>query len=228
MRALLLIALLSLAGAAPASETIATLVRMQGEVHVLPLKGFRKEPATEGQSLAVGQAVLTTADSSAVVEFGDGSRVALDSETRLALPGPEEWRQQGGKAYYRLESRNRRGRTVRTEFSVIGVKGTEFLVKDAADGRAVALAEGNVALESPEGRYKLYREKQRQAFEDYVQQQREAFQAYKERVQREFVGYARSFAMDSGRMATFSGNEATTGTISEDLQQDIQRLRDRL
>ncbi|MFB6259119.1 MAG: FecR domain-containing protein, partial [Thiohalorhabdaceae bacterium] len=234
--------LLLLAGAAWGAEgdcqgedALAWIAKTQGKVQVLPAEGFRKEQAKPCRALAEGDMVLTGEEATAVVAFDEASKVAMDGGTKLEIIDPEEVRQEGGKAYYRLQEGSTRGRQVRTEFSVIGVKGTEFLVSDTETAGALAMAEGEVEVTAPEGEFKLYEEKQAEAFDAYKQRQqegieaqREAFQQYKEQVRREFVEYAESFSLGSGKMATFADGEATTGKVSEELEKDMQRLRDLL
>ncbi|MFA9462063.1 FecR domain-containing protein [Thiohalorhabdus methylotrophus] len=229
MRLVLLLSLLVLhcPGTVLAEDTgrVATIVGIQGTVEVLPAQGFRREPARKGMHLEPGDAVLTGGQGSAVVRFPDDSRVALDGSTRLTLNGPDQWHQEGGKAYYRVESRSHEGRTVRTDYSVIGVKGTEFLVGDESETRAVALQEGDVEIRAPEGRFELYQSKRRSEFESFMKERREEFARYREKVRREFQEYTRSFRLRTGGMATFEGNQATKAPISEALAEDIQRLR---
>ena len=218
------------------SDGLGQVARAEGRVQVLPAEGFRKEPAEVGRALARGDMVLTGAEARAVLAFADGSRVAMNGETKLEMLDPGEVRQEGGKAFYRIRKGASQGRQVRTEFSVIGVKGTEFLVSDASDAKAVAMAEGEVEVAAPDdGQFKLYREKQQDAFDAYRQRQqqgveeyRQEFEQYKQRVRREFVEYARSFSLGGGKMATFGDGEATTGEVNEELEQDIRRLRDLL
>jgi hypothetical protein len=211
------------------------IVSTEGRVRLVPGGGFRKEPAKPGHALGAGDLVLTAEHAGAVLAFRDGSRVAMDATTKLEVVDPGELRQSGGRALYRVQSGSAEGRKVRTEFSVIGVKGTEFLVSDTGDAKAVAMAEGEVAIEAPEGAFKLYREKQTDAFESFKERQqqgvetmRQEFEAYKRQVRREFVDYVRSFSLGSGKMATFGDGEATTGEVSDDMQEAIQRLRERL
>lgn len=218
-----------------ADASLGEVVRTEGEVRVLPAEGFRKEPADAGRPLFRGDMVLTRDEAAAVLAFADGSRVAMDAEAKLEVVDPGELRQAGGKAYYRIRSGSAEGRQVRTAFSVIGVKGTEFLVSDTGDARAVAMAEGEVEIAAPEGQFKLYRKKQADEFADYRRRQQEGvaeykqeFEQYKEKVRREFVDYVDSFSLGSGKMATFGDGEATTGAVSEELETDIQRLRNLL
>lgn len=236
--------LLSAGGALAAGDTLqeapeehddglGEVVRADGRVQVLPARGFRKEPAEAGHALNQGDMVLTGDEARAVLAFADGSRVAMNGETKLEVLGPGAMRQEGGQVLYRIRKGSSQGRQVRTEFSVIGVKGTEFLVSDTGGARAVAMAEGEVEVAAPDdGRFKLYREKQQDEFDAYRQRQRQGmedyrqeFEQYKERVRREFVEYARSFSLGGGNMATFGDGEATTGKVSEEFEKEIQRLR---
>jgi len=224
------------ADAEKTGEGVGQVARAEGRVQVLPAKGFRKEPAEAGRALAQGDMVLTGNEAQAVLAFADGSKVAMNGGTKLEVLDPGEVRQEGGKAFYRIRQSASQGRQVRTEFSVIGVKGTEFLVSDTGEAKAVAMAEGEVEVAAPDdGRFELYREKQADEFDAYRQRQqqgmddyRQEFEQYKQRVRREFVEYARSFSLGTGKMATFGDGEATTGAVSEELEQDIQRLRDLL
>lgn len=238
---LLLMAVSAWGGDSPpqAMEGLATIAKKDGQVQIVPKQGFRKKPAETGQTLRQGDLVLTGEAATAVVAFRESSKVALDGGTKLELVDPGEVRQEGGKAYYRLREGNVEGRQVRTGFSLIGVKGTDFLVSDTEDSQAVAMDDGEVALTAPEGQFKLYQEKEAEAFESYKEKQRraaeqfrererKAFERYKDRIQREFLEYTESFALKTGRKATFEGKEATTGPVGDDLKQAMQRLQDLL
>lgn len=239
---LLLLAAGSAWGGEPATEEedgLATIVKKAGQVQIIPEQGFRKKTAKTGKSLVQGDLILTGEEATAVVAFRDRSKVALDGGTKLELIDPGEVRHEEGKAYYRLREGSVEGRQVRTGFSLIGVKGTEFLVSDSEGERTVAMDDGEVELTAPEGEFKLYREKEAQAFESYKEKrrraveqfrerERQAFERYKDRIRREFLEYTESFSLKTGKKATFDGQEATTGPIGDELKQDMQRLRNLL
>lgn len=209
-------------------EALARLAKVQGTVHVLAEGSIRKRLGEVGQALAVGDQVLTLDDGRAVVAFRDGSRVALDGDTKLRLQEGRAVDQGQGQAYYRVERRSTQGFQVKTGFAVIGVKGTRFLVRDEGGegegARAVAMREGRVGVEALKGEFELYKRKQRAAFERFKQQRRQEFEAYKERQREEFVGYVRSFELGDGRAVTFDGSKALSGEVSEALDSDMDRL----
>jgi len=185
-------------------KVIATVVKMQGQAKLLPAKSIKKHTLKVGERLSAGDRLLTYSDSSAVLKFNDDSVVVLDENTRLLLASRTLLDQETGEVYYRIEKRTKnRGLQVKTPFSIIGIKGTEFIVNFEASGR-IALNEGVIAITSPQKKFELYREQKMDAFKKYQQQQQEGFEAYKKRTEEQVAAYLVSFDLYTRKMLTFT------------------------
>jgi len=118
----------------------ATLIAFSGTVEIQWADGTSTVSPSVGDQLNAADSVATSANSSAIVEFADGSRIFLDPETSVALNTISSFDQNGMiDTSFRLrggrvESRVIPGGTPETRFRVLtppaiaAVKGTDFNV----------------------------------------------------------------------------------------------------
>jgi len=185
------------------SAAVAVVLKMEGKAKLLPANSLKKHRLKVGEHVAAGDQLFTYADSSAVLKFNDASVVVLDENARLLLHSELSLQQKSGAVYYRIEKRSRSGGLkVETPFSIIGIKGTEFIVDFKGSGR-IALNEGVVAVTSPQERFELYRQREMSDFERYQQQQDRGFKAYKRRIEEQIAAYLVSFDLQRQQMLTF-------------------------
>ena len=135
----------------------ATLIEIVGTVEVLRADGTSIDAPNPGDSLNAADSIITGANSSAIVEFADGSRIFLDPETTVVLNTISSFDQNGMiDTSFRLrggrvESRVIPGRSPETRFRVLtppaiaAVKGTDFNVTYQADAKKT-LAEVSTGL----------------------------------------------------------------------------------
>ena len=135
----------------------ATLIEIIGTVEIRRADGTTVDSPSPGDSLNAADSIITGANSSAIVEFADGSRILLDPETTVILNTISSFDQNGMiDTSFRLrggrvESRVIPGRTPETRFRVLtppaiaAVKGTDFNVAYQADARKT-LAEVSTGL----------------------------------------------------------------------------------
>jgi hypothetical protein len=106
-----------------------------------------------GQRLAAGDAVITSANTRAVIRFtDDGSTVRLDRSSQLSIVGPGVNRNalvktvnlELGDVWASITRQNERNFQVRTPAGVAAVKGTEFIVRVDGNGTTVITLEGVV------------------------------------------------------------------------------------
>jgi hypothetical protein len=106
-----------------------------------------------GQRLAAGDAVITSANTRAVIRFtDDGSTVRLDRSSQLSIVGPGVDRNalvktvnlELGDVWASVTRQGERNFQVRTPAGVAAVKGTEFIVRADATGTTVITLEGVV------------------------------------------------------------------------------------
>jgi len=135
----------------------ATLISFSGTVEIRRADGTSDTSPDPGNQLNAADSVATSANSSAIVEFADGSRIFLDPETTVTLNTisshdqngmiDTSFRLRGG----RVESRVIPGATPETRFRVLtppaiaAVKGTDFNVAYEPDNKKT-LAEVSTGL----------------------------------------------------------------------------------
>ncbi len=135
----------------------ATLVSFSGTVEIRRADGTSNTSPGPGDQLNAADSVTTSANSSAIVEFADGSRIFLDPETTVTLNTISSFDQNGMiDTSFRLrggrvESRVIPGAAPETRFRVLtppaiaAVKGTDFNVAYEPDNRKT-LAEVSTGL----------------------------------------------------------------------------------
>jgi hypothetical protein len=128
------------------------------------------------------------------------------------------------------------GVEIKTRLSVIGVKGTRFLVSDQNDSVDVVLDQGVVEITSTQGPIELYRETSTnqpalETFDQYVKQHTEGiageqarFDRYKTQVHREFVAYVENLTLAAGKSLATQGHIAVERRISSNEAQAIEAL----
>lgn len=186
------------------------MLHKQGEV-----RGIK---ASSGDILKAQDILRTKRNSNAVIQLIDGSTIVLQEQSSLHLKGLQSLSLEEGTVLFDIRKRGQsKGLTVATKTAVIGVKGTQFLVKDEDNQVDVYLNEGNVEINPIEGSFKHYKAVTTASFDEYSQQMMQEFQQEKEKMQqgiedmkREFVDYLNSFDMEAGTAVSISGNELTS------------------
>ena len=111
--------------------------------------------ATEGDKLMAGEVLRTSVGGRALLTLPDGSRMRLGGGTQLALTRTEAddvaLTLERGRVGVHASHRSRRGFVVHANGMSVRVIGTLFTVSQVAGVLEVAVAEGKVAVEPPEG-----------------------------------------------------------------------------
>ena len=234
----LVILLSILSGAALAKcQSVAKLVAFEGQVSIKPnSKVLKTSPGVLPRSLCAGDEIHTL-EGRALTDDGRLS-VAIDSFSLAIFTGVSKAELNKGQALFEVRKRAaQKGVEVKTRLSVIGVKGTRFLVGDKDEGVSVVLDQGVVDITSTQGPIGLYRETEvskpvEDDFESYARRHAEgiaseknAFEQYKTEVQREFVAYVESLTLEAGKELVTQGRIAVERKISGDAAQAIKSLR---
>ncbi|MBI5329802.1 MAG: FecR domain-containing protein [Betaproteobacteria bacterium] len=225
------------AAAQPACDVVASITSYEGQVSIKPARGvLKRSPGQAPSPLCAGDEVHTFAGR-ALIANGRFS-VAVDRDSVALFKGAGLAGLAKGQALYEVQKR-RAGQSVHvaTRLSVIGVKGTRFLVRDQAEGVSVVLDQGVVDVRSTQGPLGLYREKaaaraQENDFEAYkrqaqegVEREKAAFEAYKAQTEREFVAYVENMTLQAGRELAISGHIAVERAIAGESARQLEDLR---
>jgi len=230
---------------APSAEArcapVARLTEFVGQVGVRPAgKVARVTPYTVPFPLCEGDEVVTL---DGMARLGDGDyTAALDRHSRVRIEAKGA-SLGGGKVLFDVRKQGpASGVQIKTRLSVIGVKGTSFLVSDDGRELGVAMDSGAVEITSTQGPVGLYREPSNGGAASSTDLQAEydrflrekaaglaekaaAFEAYKATTQREFVAYVESLTLAARRELITQGPVAVERDLSADTVATIARLR---
>lgn len=139
-RSIILFALAAVTLATPAVAEIGTVKRVAGTAHVD--RGKVARPAQAGTKLEVGDTLVTGKDGRIAVTFIDDSRFSVGPRSRVSLDHFEfDGTTHKGSFSARVEKgtlavvsgqiahENSKGMTVQTPTSILGVRGTRFVVR---------------------------------------------------------------------------------------------------
>jgi len=216
---------------------VAKMVAVEGQVSIKPGgKVLKTSPGVLPRALCAGDEVHTF-EGRALIDDGRYS-VAVDQFSVAVFNGAGQAALNKGQALFEVRKRKAAaGVEIKTRLSVIGVKGTRFLVGDKNEGVSVVLDEGVVDITSTQGPVGLYREKvgakPAEDFESYARKnaegvagERAAFEQYKTQVQREFVAYVENLTLAAGKELVTLGRIAVERDISTDSAKAIKALCD--
>ena len=205
---------------------IATIVTIEGKAKILPANSIKKHRAIIGEGLLDGDKLMTYVDTKVLITLLDDSKVILNENAELLLSDNSTFRQEQGEIYYRISKRAKsRGLKVETPFSIIGIKGTEFIVSFEDQGR-IALNEGLIGITSRGGDFELYQEKELSDFEQYQKQQKQDFEAYKSKTDDTIAAYVKSFDLKQKKMLIFGASknckaDCEQQVVEDDFSQEI-------
>ncbi len=226
------------AQASAACPPVAHIVAFDGQVSVKPSgKVLKSSPGALPRALCAGDEVHTFEGRALI---NDGRYTAtLDRFSVAAFASAGQAAVNKGQALFEVKKRKAEaGVEVKTRLSVIGVKGTRFLVGDTDDGVSVVLDQGSVEITSTQGPVGLYREKSvakpaEENFESYARKHAEgvageqaAFEQYKTQVEREFVAYVENLTLEAGKELVTEGRVAVERNISGASAKAIKALCD--
>lgn len=211
------------------------MLHKQGEV--------RGSQAQAGDILKAKDILRTKRNSQAVIQLIDGSTIVLQEKSSLHLKGLLSLSLEEGTVLFDIRKRGKsKGLTVATKTAVIGVKGTQFLVRDVDETIDVFLNEGKVDVTPVAGEFKHYKAVVASSFEEYSQQMNAQFAEKKEEMRkgveamkREFVEYLARYDMEPGSAIAISNGELTSykmpdelDVLFEHLEQEAKETRKKL
>jgi hypothetical protein len=214
----------------------AKMVSFEGQVSIKPSgKVLKTSPGVLPRVLCAGDEVHTF-EGRALINDGRYT-VAVDQFSVAAFASAGQAALSKGQALFEVSKRkNETGVEIKTRLSVIGVKGTRFLVGDTKEGVSVVLDQGTVEITSTQGPVALYREKSmtkpaEEDFENYARKhadgvagEQDAFDQYKTQVQREFVAYVENLTLEAGKELVTAGHIAVERKIGSDSAKAIKTL----
>lgn len=204
---------------------IATVKKVSGSVHKYEgSTGKEGEVLKIGASLFEGDRIATGKKSLVFIEYKDGSKVLLKSETELLMEKEKLVSIAKGRALFHMLKQAIRRFSVRIKTVTIGVRGTTFLTDAGKDATAVYLKEGRLNILSDVGEFERYQKRELDEFEKYREKEDKAFEEYKQKLDEEFIEYVQEFEMEGGTAINITGNEVRDIAMPVDVEEDFDLL----
>jgi len=186
------------------TSPIAIITKIEGKAKVLPAAGIKKHKAHVGEGLLEGDRLISYQNTRILITLSDTSKIILNENAALLFKNNVHFNHMQGEIYYRIEKRQRRrGLQVETPFSIIGIKGTEFIVRFDTEGE-IALNEGLIGVHSLSEQFELYEKKSDNDFKAFEKEQNDAFKAYQQQQEEGFRTYVKEFDLHANKVIRFS------------------------
>ncbi len=208
------------------ADVLGEVVKVKGIVKVKHKDSIKKTKVKKGYKIQTGDIISTYSKAFAVIKLKDGSDIVLDEKSILSFEDKNKLAQNSGKIFYKITKRDRKnGLKIKTEFAIIGIKGTTFIIKDDNTSKQVALKEGLIGIESIKEEFKLYRKKVLEEYEEYKNKQLSEFEKYKAEANKQIAIMTKEFELESGSSVSFGeDNEAKEGDIDNDEFEKFEKL----
>ncbi len=216
MKAVLAMLLLSLSTFLYAS-TLGIVQKVEGIVKVKQKDSIKKKKVTVGYEIQEGDIISTFRKARAVIVLKDNSKIALDERSTISFVNDKGVEQNEGKIYYKITSRDMKNKLqIKTNFAIIGIKGTTFIVGADQNSSYVALKEGLVGIASIKEEFRLYKQKVMDEYEKFLRQQQMEFEKFKNAQVLEYVGNAKEFDLKEGNVVSFDSDKAMEAPLDSD------------
>ncbi|MDF1881452.1 FecR domain-containing protein [Sulfurimonas sp. MAG313] len=208
--------------------SVAVITKIDGKAKILSKSSIKKHKAKLGESLFEGDRLITYMQATVLVELYDSSKIIVAPSSELSFLDKNTLKQGQGEVYYKIKTRKAsQGLKVETPFSIMGIKGTEFIVDSQGQGQ-IALKEGLVGIESLYANFELHKKKVMEEYEKFKSEQNSAFEAYKAESNGQIIIYVKAFDLESGKVLNFSQssecNESCESKVQEiDISDELNR-----
>ena len=185
-------------------KSVAIITKIEGKAKILSKDSIKKHKALLGEALFEGDKLITYNKTRVFVTLDDSSKLILNESSELSFVNNAYLKHHSGEIYYKIKTRKAsKGLRVETPFSIMGIKGTEFIV-DANGKGQIALNEGLVGIGSLDENFELHKKRVIEEYEKFKNEQNTAFEAYKAELRGEIITYVKSFDLVSGKVLNFS------------------------
>ncbi len=131
---------------AVAPVTVASIVRVDGQLQAARDGSSDFSVRTVGQSLAVGESLRTDVNTRAALNFGDNFSIRLDQGTTVTVLSEDRLRLDRGGIYFDAAPNRHSPFAVETAAATIRHLGTQYSVHTVTDGVDVGVREGHVLI----------------------------------------------------------------------------------
>ena len=184
-------------------SSLAMITSVEGKAKVLPAHGIKKHQAKVGENLFAGDQLISYRNTKVLITFLDDSKIILNENASLLLESNTRLKHERGEIYYRIVKRSKsRGLQVETPFSIIGIKGTEFIIRFDKEGE-ISLNEGLIEVRSLGAQFELHQKKSNNKFDTFQQKQDLEFSKYQEQQKQGFTTYVKKFDLHVHKVISF-------------------------
>ncbi|MCW8855226.1 MAG: FecR family protein [Gammaproteobacteria bacterium] len=221
-----------LSGLAQADNIRGRIVKIQGHVYIVDDKNERIIPAKRKFLINNNETVVTEGNSKAVIQFSDGALSVLHEKSVLRVEKSGWLSQLSGKVYYIFKKvLTRQPKKVYTKFATIGIRGTTFIVDANEGNNMIALQEGGLNIESPDGEYGIRRQNKTESFSDFKDEYKsqvdsinKEYSEYKKQLANEFIEYKKSFDLKENYQVSFNDKEVDEKIITSDVSREFDEF----
>ncbi len=195
--------------------------KVEGIVKVKHKDSIKKEKVKKDYTIQSGDIISTFRKASAVLKLSDGSDVVLGEKSVIVFADALDVTQKEGKVYYKITSKDAKNKLkIKTDFAIIGIKGTTFIVSAEQNSSYVALKEGLIGIESVKAEFEHYKQKVLSQYEAFLKKQQKEFEKYKKSQEEYIVTMTKEFDLEAGNVVTFDGQKAIENKIETDKEFD--------
>lgn len=168
--------------------------------------------------------------SKAYVKLRDGSKLLMRDESSVHLVDGRQIRVLNGKVLFAVAKRkpNQKPFQVATRVAMLGIRGTRFVVESGAqeDQFKVYLKDGDISVYPTEKQFKLFRQGDKQAFEEFKAKGKTEFDTYKKQHQQEFFEYILEYQMKPNKGISIDGDELSEVDMPAEIDALFSELDD--
>ena len=209
------------------ASSLGIVQKVDGIVKVKHKDSIKKMKVKKGYEIRPGDIISTFRHSHAVLKLADKSSVVLDERSVIAFDAALDWKQKLGKVYYKITSKDVKNKLkIKTNFAIIGIKGTTFVVGADANSSYVALKEGLIGIASIKEEFQLYKKKVLSEYEAYIKQQQKEFEKFKKAQEEYIMTMTKAFDLKAGNVVSFSGEKAIENPL--ETQEEFERFEQML
>ncbi|SNR75620.1 FecR domain-containing protein [Desulfurobacterium atlanticum] len=195
--------------------TAGRITDFEGKVKIFEDTFLGKKVTNVPFKFGFNSKIKTYSSSRAFIDFGFSKLLLLEKSVLTVKNRGDVYQEEGEVIYSVKRYGNVKGFFVKTPVSIIGVKGTEFIIAvGSVDSVKVGLKKGFLSIRSVEEPFKVYKavvedefSKFKKEFENYKKKQVDEFEAYKRKLKEEFLFYAKEFTISAGKSLVIKGNK---------------------
>lgn len=221
-----------------AGEFQGKIIKSKGDVVIRDKSGHERSPEQSDYIAVTDEKVNTLDGGRAVVKFTNGSLTVIGENSSLGIEKPTLFAHLKGKILFAFNKSPGPTRMVRTPSAVFGVRATTFLVGQDDNGETMALKEGLVHVEAPEGAFEIHKKKDMDEFdalkadmEQGVTDMKQEGDAFIQQQKDDYVAFKKSFLVKPDQSIRINGNRVDHGPMDDSDKaafEDLERFADDL